>query len=146
MEIPILAVEPWETVFKLFSGLTPEEEIEMVRMSLPTAQYADDYAVTLTDAYFAGDVWTIWEFGRFDAYANTALSHEIIDEQMELGKRRLMDQRNQSWIAPVTTGAEAATAKEGKGVVLAVGALHLPSEDGVLCLPERDGWTIERLE
>lgn len=145
MDLPIHAVEPWDTVFTLFSGMTPEEEIEMIRMSLPAAQYADDYAVTLTDAYFSGDVWTIWEFARFDAYENTELPHDVIDAQMELGKKRLMDQRNHSWIEPITTAAENAAKKE-KGIVVAVGALHLPGEEGVLNLLDEKGWTIEQLD
>lgn len=145
MNLPIHAVEPWDTVFDLFSGLTPEEEIEMIRMSLPAAQYADDYAITLTDAYFSGDVWTIWEFGRFDAYKNTDLPHDVIDKQMELSKDRLMDQRNHSWIETITSGAEKA-AKNGKGIVVAVGALHLPGNEGVLRLLEDEGWIINSLD
>lgn len=73
---PVRSLEPWDTIFGLFEGLTPEQELDMIRASLPAASYADDYAVTLTDAYFDGDVWKIWEFGRFDAYANSGLSRK----------------------------------------------------------------------
>lgn len=143
--LPIRALEPWNTVFRLFSDLTPEQEVEMIRAALPAAAYADDYAVTLTDAYFDEDVWAIWEFGRFDAYDNSGLDREAVDEQLRFAQARLMDARNQSWVAPLLTGAQQAAA-QGKGIVAGFGALHLPGEQGVLRLLEKDGWTIERLD
>ncbi|MBU3029518.1 TraB/GumN family protein [Paracoccus marinaquae] len=145
LDVPIRALEPWDTIFTLFDEMTPGQEIDMIRASLPAASYADDYAVTLTESYFEGDVWKIWEFGRFDAYANSGLDTATVDEQMRLAQTQLMDRRNQSWIAPLTEGARSAAAR-GKGIVAGFGALHLPGEKGVLRLLERQGWTIERLD
>lgn len=145
MDLPVRALEPWDTVFTLFRDLTPAQEIDMIRTALPAAAYADDYAVTLTEAYFSGDVWAIWEFGRFDAYRNSGLSKAQIDDQMEMAQRQLMDRRNIAWIAPLTAGA-AQAASTGKGIVAGFGALHLPGEQGVLRLLEREGWTITRLD
>lgn len=145
MGVPVQPLEPWDTVFSLFEDMTPAQEIDMIRASLPTAAYADDYAVTLTDAYFEGDVWKIWEFGRFDAYENSGLSRAEVDDLMELARTQLMDRRNQRWIAPLTRAAHQA-ARRGKGVMAGFGALHLPGEMGVLRLLEKQGWTIEKLE
>lgn len=145
MGLPVRALEPWDTVFTLFADLTPAQEEDMIRATLPAAEYADDYAVTMTDAYFDADVWTIWEFGRFDAYAHSGLGRAAVDEQMALARTKLMDDRNASWIAPLTEAAAEAAAR-GKGVVAGFGALHLPGEQGVLRLLELDGWTIERLD
>ena len=140
---PVRSLEPWDTIFGLFEGLTPEQELDMIRASLPAASYADDYAVTLTDAYFDGDVWKIWEFGRFDAYANSGLSREEVDRQMDLAQTRLMDDRNRAWIAPLLEGAVEAG---DEGIVAAFGALHLPGEAGVLSLLQDEGFTITRLD
>lgn len=145
MAVPVRALEPWDTVFTLFRDLTPAQEIEMIRTALPAAGYADDYAVTLTEAYFAGDIWAIWEFGRFDAYRHSDLTRKQIDAQMDLAQQQLMDGRNRAWIAPLT-GAAADAAAGGKGIVAGFGALHLPGEQGVLRLLEKDGWTITRLD
>ncbi|SNR24978.1 TraB/GumN family protein [Paracoccus sediminis] len=145
LDVPVRALEPWDTVFSLFRGLTPQQEIGMIRAALPAAAYADDYAVTLTDAYFAGDIWAIWEFGRFDAYRNSGLSRGQVDAQMDLAKARLMDGRNRAWIAPLTQAATDA-ARQGRGIVAGFGALHLPGDGGVLRLLEKDGWSIERLD
>ncbi|AGT09034.1 TraB/GumN family protein [Paracoccus aminophilus] len=142
--VPIEALEPWDTVFRMFAGMSPTEEIEMLRSSLPAAEHADDYATTLIDAYFKGDIWEIWEFGRFDAYANSGMTRADVDEQMKIAQDKMMDRRNQSWIGPLEAAAQEA-AGNGGYVVAAFGALHLPGEAGVLRLLERDGWTVTAL-
>lgn len=139
--VPIRALEPWDTLFTLFDGMTAREEEDMIRTAMPAAEYADDYTVTLTDAYFAGQSWIMWEFGRFDAYDSSGLGRAEVDAQMRLAQDKLMDQRNAGWIAPLE-GAAAEAAGRGKGVVAGFGALHLPGENGVLRLLERDGWTV----
>ncbi|MFN3525768.1 MAG: TraB/GumN family protein [Paracoccus sp. (in: a-proteobacteria)] len=143
--LPIRALEPWDTVFSLFDDLTPEQELDMIRANLPAAAHADDYAVTLTDAYFEGDVWKIWEFARHDAYANSGMDRAEIDAQLDLAQTRLMDQRNRAWIAPLIEGAQDAS-REGRGIVAGFGALHLPGEAGVLNLLAQEGFQIERLD
>ena len=143
--VPVRALEPWDTVLSLFDGMTEDEEIDMIRTALPAAGHADDYAVTLTEAYFSGQSWLIWEFGRFDAYDNSGLSRAEVDRQMRLAQDKMMDQRNRAWIAPITAAAREAAA-QGKGIVVGFGALHLPGRDGVLSLLRRDGWTIEPID
>lgn len=142
--VPVRALEPWNTILTLFEGMTPDEEIDMIRASLPAAKHADDYATTLTDAYFDQDVWTMWEFGRVDAYENSGLSRAEVDEQMAVGEEKLMVARNKSWIAPINAAAAEAKAREGN-IVVAFGALHLPGENGVISLLEKDGWSVSRL-
>lgn len=143
-DLPVHGLEPWDTVLSLFGDLTPKQEEDMIRASLPAAAYADDYAVTLTETYFSGEIWKIWEFGRFDAYENSGLSRQEVDEGLDFVQSRIMDQRNQNWIAPLIQGAEMA-AKEGKGIVAGFGALHLPGKNGVLSLLKNEGWSIEPL-
>ncbi|MFV0410115.1 MAG: TraB/GumN family protein [Paracoccus sp. (in: a-proteobacteria)] len=141
-DVPIAALEPWDTVLEMFTSLSPEDEIDMIVYSLPVAGYADDYGATLSAAYAAGDVWQIWEFGRLDAYRNSGLPEGKVDEMTDEAQELLMDRRNRSWIAPLTDAA-AAAATDGEGVVAAFGALHLSGEDGVLRLLEKEGWTTE---
>lgn len=143
--VPVEALEPWDTFVRLFSDLTPEEEIDMIVYSLPVASYADDYTATMEDAYAAGDIWQIWEFGRLDAYKNSGFSREEVDAMTAEAQEVLIDERNRNWIAPLTTAAEEA-AQNNLGVVAAFGALHLPGEQGVLNLLEQDGWQIERMD
>lgn len=138
---PVRALEPWDTALALFEGLTPQEELDMIRAAMPAARLADDYAATTLGAYFRGDIWAIWEYLRMDAYDHSGLDRSAVDRQVELAEERLMARRNAGWITPLNEAATAAAA-QGKPVVAAFGALHLPGERGVLRLLEKDGWTI----
>ena len=142
--VPVRSLEPYDTVLGMFDDLSPEDEIDMVLWSLPGAEHADDFTTTTAAAFFAGKVWELWEFSRLDSYINSGLSRAEVDRQVALAQERLMDRRNRAWIAPLTGAAEAAAPK-GREVVAAMGALHLPGDEGVLRLLERDGWTIERV-
>lgn len=143
-DVQVAALEPWDTVFTIFADMTPAEEIDMIRSSLPAAEHADDYGQTLIDAYFSGEVWKIWEFNRIDAYAGSNLSHEAIDAQFAMAEEKLMAERNRNWIAPLTEAARVA-ADQGGYVVAGFGALHLPGDDGVLKLLDDAGWTLTNL-
>ncbi|TKW66960.1 MAG: TraB/GumN family protein [Paracoccus denitrificans] len=143
--IEINALEPWDSVLRIFSDLTPQEEIDMIVYSLPMASYAEDYTATMQEAYAAGDIWQIWEFGRLDAYRNSGLPQPEVDRMLADAEAVLINDRNRKWIAPLTDAANVAAVK-GQGVVAAFGALHLPGNDGVLRLLENEGWTIERVE
>ena len=144
-DLPVQALEPWDTIFDVFAGLSEDQETDMIRAALPAAVAADDYAATLTDSYFAADVWSLWEFTRQDAYAHSGLSRAEVDAQMALARRKLMDDRNRAWIGPLTAGATEA-AREGRGIVAGFGALHLPGEHGVLSLLAAQGWQLRRLD
>lgn len=115
----------------------------MIRGALPGAILADDYAHTTIEAYFRGDIWAIWQFMRLDAEENSGLDRAEVDRQIALAEERMMVARNSAWIAPLTRAADEA-AVQGKPIVAAFGALHLPGDKGVLRLLERDGWTITK--
>ncbi|HRO13543.1 MAG TPA: TraB/GumN family protein [Paracoccus sp. (in: a-proteobacteria)] len=142
--VPVLALEPWDTLFTLFDDMTSGEEEDMIRAALPAARHADDYATTTLEAYFAGDIWKIWEFGRLDAHASSGLSRAEVDRQTALAQAELMDARNRDWTRPLTDAADRAAA-QGRHVVAAFGALHLPGQNGVLRLLEKDGWTVTEM-
>lgn len=142
--LPIHALEPWDTLFTMFADLTPEDEIDLMRGALAEAAQADDLAVTTANAYFSGRAWDIWLLTRHLA-GDGGQSPAEADARMAMTQERLLDRRNRAWVPQLEAAAEAA-ATEGKGVVVAVGLLHLPGEAGVLALLEHAGWSIEAVE
>ena len=143
--VPVRALEPWDTVFTLFSDLTPQEETDLIRTALAGADQADDMAMTMANAYFEGRGWEIWLLQRHLAETAGLQSPEDIAAQTALTQEVLLDHRNRAWLAPMLEAAEAA-ATRGKEVVVAVGLLHLPGEAGVLALLEGEGWAVEAME
>ena len=134
--VPVRALEPYDTAIRIFERLTLEEQFAMVRSSLAMEDRAEDYAVTLSDAYFAGHSRLIWELSRAEARDVPGYDLAQIDADFAKMEEELMAIRNRAWI-PVIDGA----AKAGP-VFAAFGALHLSGRDGVLALLEQDGWAI----
>lgn len=138
-DVPIKALEPFDTLFSLFDTLTPQEQVEMIDQSLALEPSISDFSVTLADAYFDQQSRLMWELMRHESYAMPGYTKEEVDADMARMEDVLMVQRNRAWI-PVIEAA----AKEGP-LVVAFGALHLSGEDGVLNLLQKAGWTIEPL-
>ncbi|SIS50755.1 TraB/GumN family protein [Phaeovulum vinaykumarii] len=137
--VPVAGLEPFDTVFKLFGELSPQDEVDLILASLGMAERADDYTATLARAYFAQKIWLIWEFGKFDTLRHSGLSRDRAEAQIAVTQDILMDRRNAAWIAPMVAAAE-----EGP-ILVAVGALHLPGPGGVLARLAAEGFRIERL-
>ena len=143
--VPVRALEPWDTLFTLFADLTPEDEADLIHAALPGAALADDMAVTMAEAYFAGRGWEIWLLQRHLSESAGLQSPAEVAAQTALTQEMLLDRRNRAWLVPMVVAAEAAAVRD-KGVVVAVGLLHLPGEAGVLGLLEGEGWKVEAVE
>ncbi|WP_415184669.1 TraB/GumN family protein [Phaeovulum sp.] len=137
--LTIRALEPYDTVFTLFSTIPESAQIEMILSTLPMAEHADDYTATLADAYFAQQPRLIWEFSRHDALENSGLSPAQVAAQFALSEEILMLRRNRAWL-PVIEAA----LTDGP-VVLAAGALHLSGQGGLLDLLAEAGFTLTPL-
>jgi len=137
--VPVRALEPYDTVFTLFDSMSAADQIDMIRTTLAMVDAAEDYAATLTAAYFAEDVRVTWELGRITANNLPGQTPEKVDADLARMEELLMARRNRSWIPQIT-----AAAAEGP-VFAAFGALHLSGQDGVLALLEREGFALERL-
>lgn len=137
--VPVAALEPYDTVLNLFGGMTEDQELAMIEASLATEDQAEDFSVTLAEAYFAGESRLIWELMRVVALDAPDAVPETVDQEFAMMEELLMAARNRNWIPRID---EAATRGP---VVVAFGALHLPGTDGVLNLLARDGWQIAPL-
>jgi uncharacterized protein YbaP (TraB family) len=138
--VPVQALEPYDTIFRLFGSLTPQEEIDMIEQSLAMEPAIEDFSVTLADAYFDGEGRLLWELMRFEAYNMSGYTREKVDAELALMEKLMMDDRNTAWIPVIESAAE-------KGpLVVAFGALHLSGEKGVLNLLAQNGWTLAPME
>lgn len=138
--VPLASLERYDTVLALFDLMPAEDQIGMIRTTLAMDDRAQDFSTTLANAYFAGESRLMWEMMRREAYGLSGYSTEKVDAEFARMEAVLMVARNRAWIPVI----EAAAAKGP--VVAAFGALHLPGEDGVLALLEREGFTVAPLD
>lgn len=137
--IPIEAVEPWDTVFALFDQLAPADDVGLLRSALIDANDSPDAAATMGDLYFARKPRLIWEISKVWAQQSDMPEDEI-DRQLQLTDDLLMTGRNRAWLPVIERAADTGP------VMVAVGALHLSGENGLLELLRGQGWTIARLD
>lgn len=137
--LPILGLEPHDTVLTLFGDMPPADQLGMIRQALTTEPQAEDYSATLADSYFAEDARLIWELSRHMALKVPGYTAEQAARDFGGMEDALMTTRNRAWI-PVLEEAAA------KGPVFAAfGALHLSGKTGVLALLAANGFTLKRL-
>lgn len=136
-EVPVGGLESFEDVFDLFSTLPYDAQVEMLRASLPTFALAEDYLETTRQLYLAGEIAAIQAFAG--AVLEQDIGAERAAEMEEALFGRLLDTRNLRWIETLEPKLA-----EGDRVV-AVGALHLGGETGLLRLLEDRGFTVRRL-
>ncbi|MGL4320945.1 MAG: TraB/GumN family protein, partial [Paracoccaceae bacterium] len=137
--VPVQALEPFDTVFRLLGAIPKANQIEMVQTALVMEVDAASTSITLADAYFAENSRVFWELMQEQALTLPGYTPERVAEEFAVMEEALINARNRSWI-PVLEDA----ATEGP-VFAAFGALHLAGEEGVLNLLEQQGWTLERL-
>ncbi|WP_028031496.1 TraB/GumN family protein [Gemmobacter nectariphilus] len=134
--LPIRALEPFDTLFRMFGDLPPEGELDMVRAALVMADRPEDMTVTLANAYFAGRSQLLWDFTLERALAEPGADRADLTRQFDLMVDVLVTRRNRSWL-PVLEDA----ARHGP-ILAAFGALHLPGDTGVLALLAGRGFAI----
>lgn len=136
--LPLLALEPYDTIFGIFADMTPAEELLALRLALGQADEAEDMAITMTDLYFAGRTSLIWELAldRSRAAAPPELTQAELEAQIAETEKLMVTDRNTRWIPVIEEAAALGP------IVVAAGALHLPGENGVLALLRARGWQI----
>jgi len=139
---PTRALEAYDTVFDIFARFTMDQQLDMIRASLPLAGAAEDIFATLTAAYFAQEHRRIWEFSRLMTLNAPGADPAQARADFDLLERALLTERNRAWMEVIE--AEAGSGTAPRKLVVAAGAAHLSGPAGVLTLLAADGWDLER--
>ncbi|MDF0601519.1 TraB/GumN family protein [Psychromarinibacter sp. C21-152] len=132
------ALEPLDTALSLFAAFSQAEQLDMLRLGLAQqAQDSADQAVTLAEAYFREEIQLIWEFSMRQMAAHPDAAPEDLKSQIDRFEQVFVTARNAAWIDRILS-------VDGPTLV-AVGAMHLPGESGLLRQLEDAGYTVTRL-
>lgn len=131
------ALEPFDTMFKLFGQEPLEDQIRYLELGLIPNRAAEDAIATLMAGYFDEETAEIMELSRIITRPHFDMSDDDFDRLMDDMLDLAIDQRNRRWMAKILTAAETR-------IVVAAGAAHLPGEAGLLNLLAQEGFTLER--
>lgn len=137
---PAVSLESWQESLTFFTEPDYEEQAQELLLNLATFPFVDALTVATLDAYFDGKPGFILEVMK-------ALSDRISEDQaseyatyMDRMQTVLLKDRNEAWMMVIE-----AAAAEHASVFVAVGAMHLGGEVGLLKLLEGQGWTITKM-
>lgn len=139
-DVPMQALEPWDTIFTLFEQGTLEEQLDFLRMGMLDAEVQEEMFVAMLDGYFAGNVAEVWELSRLSLRFIPGIDPADAEAMFDMTQSVLLSDRTRAWIPVI----EAAT-KDHDRIMVAAGAAHLPGDDGMLALLAAQGWTVSPL-
>lgn len=136
-ETPMSSLEDPMTIIQALNADPLEEQIRQMRLTLSLAGQGTDEYVTLTHSYFEEQSWQYLAQIERRFYQSEAFAPEEAKGLWAHSMDLVLVRRNRAWI-PVIEGTP------GDRLVLAVGALHLPGETGVLNLLQQQGYRLTR--
>lgn len=135
--LPQIALEPYDTLFQIMGAEPLERQVEFLSLGILTDRAAEDGFATLLASYFAEETAEIMEVSRLTARRHLDMETAEVDALFDEMVGTILVKRNLAWMETLLA------APDGVSVV-AVGAGHLPGEDGVLDLLSDAGFTLER--
>ncbi len=137
--VPAQPLESWDTLIAVLADGTLQEQIDMMKLGLISAEDQQAIFVSMLDAYFSEQIATVWEVSQIAARELSGLSAEDAAAQMLEAQEALLTTRNANWIPVITAATEI-----HDDIVVAVGAAHLSGNGGLLDLLTTAGWTATR--
>ncbi len=131
-------LETWDVAIGLFEDQPIADQRRGLMLALDMAGQAENLRRTALELYLAGEVMMIWEMGRVATRRVVGAADPHLDRMEREFWEYGVDRRNRSFVA--TIGPELARG----GVVVAVGALHLPGEAGLVELLRAEGYRVTR--
>ncbi|MEP4195650.1 MAG: TraB/GumN family protein [Aliishimia sp.] len=131
------SLEPYDTLFKLMGRETLERQIEYLSLGIMSNEASEDGLATLKQSYFEEKPAEVFETSRITARRFVDLPQAELDALMDELMSTLLDERNLAWMPAIVSAPDGVT-------VLAVGAAHLPGENGILNMLANQGFALKR--
>ena len=131
---PLISLETLKEQFGSLDAVPMDAQIEMLRGSAEMTDKIADIHATFIELYRKGDI------GMVEAIGRTVMGDDIDMDAYRVFMEKLVDERNKRM------RDRALPELEKGGLFIAVGALHLPGEGGLITLFRDAGYTVTRIE
>jgi uncharacterized protein YbaP (TraB family) len=140
--LPTASLDSIDGLLSILASDPLEEQMEDLRwsLSLNTDLAAPELMGTVIDMYLQETIQLIWEFNTSETYKNAAGDEDKsrLATLLKQAEDELIIARNTAWAKVLSTELAQTPA------LVAVGALHLPGEHGVLKQLQDAGFTLTR--
>lgn len=130
--IPILELETLQEQLGILDDMAEADQVAMLRDGLANARRSGDNIEYMTQRYVARDLAAIYTRFQEDTDASSG-------EYARVFATKFIDDRNRNMVERMQ-----GLLRQG-GTFIAVGALHLPGDQGILRLLQRQGYSIVRV-
>ena len=133
--IQVVGLESLDGQLKALSSGQPDNQLEMLRAGLAYVERSDDLVETLIQLYLKREIGATWPF-------QIALAEKagVSADAYEGFRTRIIVERNRKM------RDAAIPLLEKGGAFIAVGALHLPYDDGLVALLRKSGFEVTAVE
>ncbi|MBW6423909.1 TraB/GumN family protein [Rhizobium sp. XQZ8] len=135
-DIPLEGLETFEEQFAAMNSVSTEKQVQNLLTMVTSGVQTRDFTETMIQLYEAGDFSLIWPMltGRYASDPLVATSGiSEFEDAMLIKRNHLMAERSARFLT------------EG-GAFIAVGALHLQGEKGLVELFRKQGYTVTRAD
>ena len=130
--LPLHSLETIEEQIMVFAGLAERDLLEMLDLTVALNDQIEPLFVTMKKAYLAGDTGTLHRLKDEMSSDTPAAVRDLYDNRLIHDRNRIMAERM-------------ADRLEEGGAFIAIGALHLAGEQGVLNLLVQQGYKVTRV-
>jgi len=135
-DVPVIALEPYTTIFELFAAQPIDEQIAALRLGILPTDQATDAMVTVREQYFDEQHAATFPLNALLAKGWLDMDEALFDQLFAEMLDKLLYTRNDNWM-PALLDARGTS-------VVAVGAAHLGGTGGLLQMLPAEGFTVER--
>jgi len=132
----LVALETTEEQLSAIASMPKETQLAMLTQSLELGDELDDIQKTMKNLYMGGEIGLITPVIRYFSDKMTA----SVEMGFEEFQQKLVVERNKKM------ATRAAEHFSQGNVFMAVGALHLPGETGLVALLERQGYKVDGID
>ncbi len=137
--VPMQSLEDTMSVIETMNADPLEKQIREMTATMALMGGSEDDHFTLREGYFEERIAEVLALSELRALQKAELPRKEIQAIWNHAIEALLDERNRSWVPVI----EATT---GDHLVIAVGAAHLPGENGVLNLLQEQGYQLQRAQ
>lgn len=124
IDMPVLELESPQFQMSIFDNIPLSEQVDWLLEMISDPESLQAQVTAMADAYLSEDLDQLYRFMQEDPQ---------FQDYMET----LLDERNLNWIAPIREQIHV------QPTFIAVGAGHLPGDEGVIELLKQAGYTVE---